>query len=102
MSTQLDLFGEQEAHKADLAAKRNPRLHAEEGRVRGVIAPGLIAYRLSIGVGVEFTMEQATDKLRENGIKVENDSARKILSTLRKDGVLHYERVRRGVWRFTK
>ena len=110
MSTQLDLFGQQERHEADLnekrkAAKRKPNEQAENlARVYKGLKAALIAFRLNQGKGTEFTVQHLNEQLTLAGHTFAPDSPRRILNELQRDGAIAYEVVNRakGIWKFTK
>ncbi len=97
MSTLFDKHDTAE-HEADLAAKKAAAPVTEQEKKLARVMRGLgghiFAYRLEIGLEVEFRMQDLARWLDDAGFEFEMDSPRRILSELKTLGQLDYQLVK--------
>ena len=105
---QLDLFGDEQSHQDDLAEKRiaagrgDSEQQEQLERVYIGMKGHLLAVRKLYSVGDEFTLTDIERSLQSLGVKFRPDSPRRILSELRREGLVNCEVVNRsqGLWRW--
>jgi len=105
---QLDLFGDAAAHAADMEAKRKAAERGETAQQRQLdrvykgMKGHLLAVRKLYSTGDEFTLTDIERSLRSMGVEFRPDSPRRVMSELRREGLLSCEVVNRsqGLWRW--